>query len=68
MLLLAELVLPEHDRGFIGNWIDMEMLIAAAARERTAAEYGVLLKNSGYQLTRVVPTAGPFSLVEAKAV
>lgn len=67
-LLLAELVLPDHDRGFIGNWIDMEMLIAQAARERTAAEYGALLKHSGYQLTRVVPTAGPFSLVEAKAV
>ncbi len=68
MLLLAELVLPNHNRGFIGNWIDMEMLIAAAARERTAAEYVVLLKQSGYQLTRVVPTASPFSLVEAKAV
>jgi O-methyltransferase domain len=67
-LLLAELVLPNHDRGFIGNWIDMEMLIAQAARERTAAEYGALLKRSGYQLTRVVPTAHPLSLVEAKTV
>jgi DNA-binding Lrp family transcriptional regulator len=67
-LLLAELVLPDHHRGFIGNWIDMEMLIGQAARERTASEYGALLKHSGYQMTRVAPTAGPFSLVEAKAV
>jgi hypothetical protein len=68
MLLLAELVLPDHDRGFIGNWIDMEMLIAQAGRERTSTEYVALLKHSGYQLIRVVPTAGPFSLIEAKAV
>lgn len=67
-LLLAELVLPDHDRGFIGNWIDMEMLIAQAGRERTSTEYDALLKHSGYQLIRVVPTAGPFSLIAAKAV
>jgi hypothetical protein len=67
-LLLAELVLPEHNRKFIGNWIDMEMLLAQGARERTASEYGVLLQKSGYQLTRVVQTAGPISLVEAKAI
>lgn len=67
-LVLAELVLPDHDRGFIGNWIDMEMLIAQASRERTTTEYAALLKHSGYRLTRVVPTACPISLVEAKAV
>lgn len=67
-LLLAELVLPTRDRGFIGNWIDMEMLIAQAARERTAAEYAALLTRSGYRLTRVVPTACPLSLIEATAV
>jgi hypothetical protein len=67
-LLLAELVLPNHDRGFIGNWIDMEMLIAQASRERSEAEYAALLRHSGYELTRVVPTACPLSLVEAKAV
>lgn len=67
-LLLAELVLPDQDRGFIGNWIDMEMLIAQASRERTAAEYVALLNRSGYQLSRVIPTASPISLIEAKAV
>lgn len=67
-LLLVELVLPAHSRGFIGNWIDMEMLLVAGARERTAAEYGALLERSGYRLTRVIPTASPLSLVEAEAV
>jgi hypothetical protein len=67
-LVLAELVLPQHNREFIGNWIDMEMLLAQGARERTQAEYGALLEKAGYRLTRVVPTAGPISLVEAKAI
>lgn len=67
-LLLAELVLPDHDRGFIGNWIDMEMLIAQAARERTATQYAELLHKSGFRFSGVIPTAGPLSLVEAKAV
>jgi hypothetical protein len=44
------------------------MLIGAAARERTADEYGGLLGRAGFRLTRVVETASPFSVVEAVAV
>ena len=44
------------------------MLIGAAARERTAAEYGQLLNRAGFQMTRVVETASPFSIVEATAI
>jgi hypothetical protein len=67
-VLLVEFVIPEHDREFLGKWADLEMLIAAAARERTAAEYERLLDRAGFRLTRVVETASPFSVVEAKAV
>jgi C-methyltransferase len=65
-LLLVELVIPEHDRDFTGKWADLEMLLMGNARERTAAEYATLLERSGFKMTRVVPTASPFSLVEAK--
>ena len=67
-VLLVEFVIPEHDREFIGKWADLEMLIAAAARERTGAEYGRLLERAGFRMTRVVETASPFSVVEAQAV
>jgi hypothetical protein len=67
-LLLVEFVIPDHDRGFIGKWADMEMLVQLAARERTADEYRKLYEQAGFELTRVVPTAGPISLVEGKAV
>lgn len=67
-LLLVEPVIPGHDREFVGKWTDMEMLIGTAARERTEAEYRRLYEQAGFRLTRVVPTASPFSLVEGAAI
>jgi C-methyltransferase len=65
-VLLVELVIPDHDRDFPGKWADLEMLLNLAARERTAAEYRNLLSRAGFQMTRVVQTASPLSLVEAR--
>jgi len=65
-VLLIEAVLPEHNRDFPGNWADLEMLLLASSRERTAAEYRDLLGQAGLRMTRVVQTASPFSVIEAK--
>jgi C-methyltransferase len=65
-VLLVELVIPDHDRDFPGKWADLEMLLNLAARERTAVEYRNLLRKAGFDTTRVVPTASPLSLVEAR--
>jgi O-methyltransferase domain/Dimerisation domain len=67
-LLLVEFVIPSHDREFIGKWADMEMLVQVAARERTADEYRKLYEQAGFEMTRVVPTAGPISVIEGRAV
>lgn len=64
--LLIEFVLPDHHRDYPGNVVDLEMLVQATGRERTTTEYRYLLKQAGFEMTRVVPTAGPFGLVEAK--
>jgi hypothetical protein len=66
-VLLVEAVIPAHDREFLGKWSDLEMLVVQAARERTEPEYRALLEQAGLSPTRVVPTASPFSLVEARA-
>jgi C-methyltransferase len=66
-VLLVELVIPKHNRDFPGKWVDLEMLLNLGARERTAAEYGDLLSQAGFQVTRVVQTASPLSVVEARA-
>lgn len=65
-VLLIELVIPTHDRDFPGKWADLEMLLNLGSRERTAAEYRDLLSQAGFRMTRVVPTASPLSVVEAK--
>ncbi|MFZ1177312.1 MAG: methyltransferase [Mycobacterium sp.] len=65
-VLLVELVIPKHDRDFPGKWVDLEMLLNLGARERTAAEYRDLLSQAGFQMTRVVRTASPLSVVEAR--
>lgn len=64
-VLLVEMVIPEHDRDFPGNWVDLEMLLNLGARERTAAEYRYLLSEAGFEMTRLARTASPLSVVEA---
>jgi C-methyltransferase len=65
-VLLIELVIPDHNRDFPGKWADLEMLLNLAARERTAVEYEKLLNQAGFRMTRVVQTASPLSVVEAR--
>lgn len=65
-VLLVELVIPRHNRDFPGKWADLEMMLNLGARERTAAEYRDLLGEAGFRMTRVVQTASPLSVVEAR--
>jgi hypothetical protein len=67
-VLLVEFVIPPHNREFVGKWADLQMLVDAGARERTAPEYGRLLSRAGFRMTRVVETASPVSVVEAIAI
>ena len=61
-------MIPDDDREHMSKLLDLEMLVALAARERTEAEYAELLRRAGLRHTRTVPTAGPTSIVEAVAV
>ncbi|MEB3980440.1 methyltransferase [Mycobacterium sp. 663a-19] len=67
-VLLVEFVVPDHHREYIGNWLDLEMLVALDARERPAAEFERLFQRAGFRMTRVVDTASPFSVLEGQAV
>jgi hypothetical protein len=68
-LLLVELVLPDDPSiPHPGTLTDLEMLVSVGGRERTRAGYAELLAKAGFAVTRVVPTAGPMSIVEAEPV
>ncbi|APB00884.1 methyltransferase [Nocardia seriolae] len=65
-LLIIDTVMPDHHRSHPGKVIDLEMLInTRGGRERTLTEFGNLLSRSGFTLARVVPTAAPYSVLEA---
>ncbi|MBB3604166.1 hypothetical protein FHT40_003827 [Mycolicibacterium sp. BK556] len=67
-ILLVEFVIPEHARNFHGKWVDLEMLVVADARERTASEYSRLLSQAAFRLDRIVSTVGPISIIEGTAL
>lgn len=63
--LLLEMVVPDHDREFLGHYADMEMLVMAGALERSLTQWTDLLRQGGFRLQRVVQTAGPLCVIEA---
>jgi hypothetical protein len=73
VLLLLEEVVPEEigfESGPVARGraiLDMTMLMfTQGGRERTAREYSALLAETGFQMTRVVPTTAPVSIIEAR--
>lgn len=67
-LLLIEMVIPVGDTPSVGKLLDLEMLVMAGGRERTESEYQNLLKEAGFELTQIIPTEAPFSIIEAVPV
>ena len=65
-VLLAELVLPEGAAPSMAKLMDLlTMVMTAGGRQRTEAEFRTLLGRAGLRLTRIVPSTGRVSLVEA---
>ncbi|HEX8832918.1 MAG TPA: methyltransferase [Abditibacteriaceae bacterium] len=64
-VLLGEMVVPDGPEPSPAKFCDLNMLVMTpGGRERTQAEYGALLQSCGYELSRVVPTFSPVSVVE----
>jgi hypothetical protein len=65
-LLVCEMVVPPAGTPDFSKLLDIEMLVNTGGVERTEAEYASLLEAAGFELTRVIPTAAPTSIVEAR--
>lgn len=62
-LLVIEAIMPERARDRpAAIRMDLHMLLLLGARERTEAEFRVLLEASGFRVQRVVLTASPAGL------
>ena len=69
VVLLLEQVVPERivpDARVAGILRGDLIMLNISGRERTEAEYRKLLAASGLELTRILPTSTPFSVIEAR--
>lgn len=66
-LLIIGMVVPTGNEPSFGKLVDLEMMLIGGV-ERTEAEHRVLLTEAGFELTRIVPTASPVSIVESVPV
>ncbi len=65
-VLVVDAVIPPGDVPHPGKFLDIEMLLATeGGRERTESEHAALFAKAGLTLSRVVPTRGPVSVLEA---
>lgn len=64
-VLIIETVVPEGNEPHFSKIIDLEMLAAPGGMERTASEFERLLEESGLRLSRIIPTKGVMSVIEA---
>jgi SAM-dependent methyltransferase len=67
-LIVVELVVPEKAQPGFVHLMDLNMLVMTGGLERTEREYAELFARAGFRLSRVVPTASPFSVLEARPV
>ncbi len=68
-LLLVEAVVPPGNTPHPSKLADLHMLVGTeGGRERTGEEWQALLASVGFSLTRIVPTRGDNSVLEAVPV
>ncbi|QSQ23182.1 SAM-dependent methyltransferase [Pyxidicoccus parkwayensis] len=65
-LVVVEMVMPESGEPSRTAFIDLNMLVLADGRERTAREYETLLTSAGWALERITPSPSGVSLLEAR--
>jgi hypothetical protein len=59
-------VIQENSEPHFGKLIDLEMLLMPGGRERTEAEFRALFARAGFAITKIVPTKGAESVIEAR--
>lgn len=67
-LLVVEMLVEPDGRPGPAKTMDIAMLALTGGRERTRDEYASLLAASGFRLSRAIPTASPFTILEALPV
>jgi hypothetical protein len=67
-LLLVEMILKPSGEPDPGTFGDVLMLTLVGGRERTESDFRALLQKAGFDLSRVVPTSAPNSIIESRPI
>jgi hypothetical protein len=67
LLVIEGVIKPGNDESFT-KLLDITMLTLPGGKERTEEEFRELFERGGFTLTRIVPTSGDVSVIEAKRV
>lgn len=67
-LLLIGFVIPAGNTPHLGKILDITMLVALGGRERTEQEYRSILSQSGFNLSKVIPTPDGRAIIEVVPV
>jgi hypothetical protein len=68
-LLIVDASILPGNHPHLGKLLDLEMLVMSPkGRERSAAEFGTLLRQAGFRLRRIVPTETLVSVIESVRV
>jgi hypothetical protein len=65
-VVLIEAIVPPGPAPDLSKLIDLEMMLMPGGRERTAEQFAALFTRAGFELTRIVPTGSPLSVIEAR--
>ena len=65
-VILLEGVIASANEPSLGKVMDIEMLLLPGGRERFAEEFRTLFDRAGFDLTHIVPTKSPVSVIEAR--
>lgn len=67
-VILLESVLPAGNAPDFSRIIDLEMALLPGRKERTADAYEALFTRTGFELTKILATGTPLSVIEARLV
>jgi O-methyltransferase domain/Dimerisation domain len=64
-VLVVEPVAADGNVADLSNLIDLNVFVVCGGRTRTAPQLDALFQQAGLKLNRLLPTPGPFAIVEA---
>ena len=65
-LLVVERILKPPNEPDDSAFMDLNMMLVHGGRERTETDFGALLHDAGFSMTRVIAIPAAWSIIEAK--